>query len=213
VSCQAYPGDPMFGEGVMAKMALAAKQGGAVGIRANGREDIASIKAAVDLPVIGIVKRTYPDSDIYITPTLKEVQELAAAGADMIALDATARPRPNGETLASLIAYIHDELNLPVMGDISTLEEALQAQALGIDVAAPTLAGYTPYTKMTDGPDWPLLEDLLRELSIPVIAEGRIQSPEDARRACRLGCRNVVVGTAITRPEWITARFAKCMAE
>jgi N-acylglucosamine-6-phosphate 2-epimerase len=212
VSCQAYPGDPLYGAGIMAKMALAAKQGGAVGIRANGREDIASIKAAVDLPVIGIVKRTYPDSDIYITPTLREVQEIGEAGADMIALDATARPRPNGETLAELVAYIHDVLNLPVMGDVSTLEEAVQAQTLGIDVVAPTLAGYTPYTAMTDGPDWALLDAMLRELRIPVIAEGRIWTPEDARRAFRSGCRNVVVGTAITRPEWITERFAKGMA-
>lgn len=201
----------MFGEGIMAKMALAAKQGGAVGIRANGRADIESIKAVVDLPVIGIVKRKYSDSEINITPTLREVQELGEAGADMIALDATGRRRPNGETLESLIAYIHDVLGLPVMGDVSTLEEAKQAQSLGVDVVAPTLAGYTPYTEMTDGPDWQLLEAMLSELSIPVMAEGRIQTPEDARRAFRAGCRNVVVGAAITRPEWITERFVTIM--
>lgn len=209
VSCQAYPGDPMYGEGVMCQMALAAQQGGAVGIRASGADDIRLIKAHVNLPVIGIIKRSYPDSEVYITPTLTELKEIYDAGADMIALDATRRARPNGETLEQIVEYAKRTLGIPLMADISTLDEALYAESLGIDAVGPTLSGYTPYSASVSGPDWELIRSLVARVNIPVIAEGRIETPDDAAKAIEEGCHCVVVGTAITRPEAITARFVR----
>lgn len=199
----------MYGEGVMCQMALAAEQGGAIGIRASGAGDIRSIKARVNLPVIGIIKRNYSDSEVYITPTLAELNEIYEAGADMIALDATSRKRPNGETLEQIVDYAKNTLGIPLMADVSTLEEGLYAESLGFDAVGPTLAGYTPYSVSGPGPDWSLIRSLTARLSIPVIAEGRIETPEDAARALKEGCHCVVVGTAITRPEAITARFVR----
>lgn len=211
VSCQALPDEPLHGSAIMARMALAAQQGGAAGIRANGPDDIRAIKATVRLPVIGIYKDG--EEGVYITPTLAHARQVAEAGADVIAIDATHRPRPNGQTLAQLIGAIHDELGKPVMADISTLDEALQAEALGADLIAPTLAGYTPYSPALDTPDWPLLSAMVAQLRIPVIAEGRILTPEDALKALELGALAVVVGSAITRPQLITARFAQALQQ
>lgn len=209
VSCQALPDEPLHGSTIMARMALAAQQGGAAAIRANGPEDIRAIKATVSVPVIGIYKDG--EEGVYITPTLAHARQVAEAGADIIAIDATASPRPDGQNLAALIRGIHEELGKPVMADISTLGEALQAQALGADLVAPTLAGYTPYSSIMETPDWPLLSAMTRELRAPVIAEGRIHTPEDARKALELGALAVVVGGAITRPQIITARFAQTL--
>lgn len=208
VSCQALEHEPLHGSHIMARMALAAQQGGAVGIRANTPEDIRAIREMVSLPIIGIYKRDYEGSDVSITPTFEEARAIAEAGADMIALDATPRPRPNGETLPELIRRIHDELDLPVMADCSTLEEAVEAARLGADVVSSTLAGYTPYSRKTDGPDFDLLRDMLKQVNAPVFAEGRFHSPEQVAQALAMGCYAVVVGGAITRPQEITARFA-----
>jgi N-acylglucosamine-6-phosphate 2-epimerase len=188
-------------------MAIAAEMGRAVGVRANTPEDIRAIRAAVKLPIIGIYKREYEDSEVYITPTFAEAQAVAEAGADMIALDATPRPRPRGETLDQLIDRIHCELDLPVMADCSTVEEALRAAELGADVVSSTLAGYTPYSRKTEGPDFEMLAELLGRLAIPIFAEGRFHAPEQVARALEMGCYAVVVGGAITRPQEITARF------
>lgn len=208
VSCQALDDEPLHGAEIMARMALAAERGGAVGIRANTPADIRAIRAAVRLPIIGIYKRVYEGSDVYITPTFAEAQAVAQAGADMVALDATARPRPKGETLAELVGRIHGELGVPVMADCATVEEAVRAAELGCDVVASTLAGYTSYTRMTEGPDFELLAEMLRRSPVPVFAEGRFHTPEQAARALEMGCYAVVVGGAITRPHEITARFA-----
>lgn len=207
VSCQALENEPLHGSDIMARMAIAAEMGGAVGIRANTPEDIRAIRAAVKLPIIGIYKREYEDSEVYITPTFAEAQAVAEAGADMIALDATPRPRPRGETLDQLIDRIHRELDLPVMADCSTVEEGLRAAELGADVVSSTLAGYTPYSRKTEGPDFEMLAELLDRLAIPIFAEGRFHTPEQVARALEMGCYAVVVGGAITRPQEITARF------
>jgi N-acylglucosamine-6-phosphate 2-epimerase len=211
VSCQAGPQDPLFGPGVMAAMARAAAVGGAVAIRANGPDDIASIRAAVALPIIGIWKIDLPGLGVRITPELEHARAVAAAGASIIALDATDRARSDGLAVAELIERVRAETGLPVMADVSTVEEALIAQDAGADLIATTLAGYTHGPAAGGGPDLELVEALVPRLHVPLIAEGRISTPEQAARALALGAYAVVVGHAITRPEWITARFVAAL--
>lgn len=206
VSCQALEGEPLYGIHAMGKMALAAKMAGAAAIRAQGVDDILDIKKEVDLPVIGIIKRYYSNSDIYITPTKKEVDELLNTGCEMIALDATNRIRPNNELLSDLINYIQQH-NVLVMADCSTFEEALNAQNLKVDVVSTTLAGYTPYSVNVNGPDYQLIEKMVKELSVPIIAEGKIHYPEQLKKVMELGVYSAVVGGAITRPLEIAKRF------
>ena len=212
VSCQALADEPMFGSEVMAKFALAAKQGGAKGIRANTIPDIRAIKKTVDLPVIGIIKKDYPDSEVYITPTFEEAKALIDEGVDVIALDGTRRSRPTGETLEGLVekirAYRKDVL---LMADTSTYEEAAYAEKLGFDFAGTTLVSYTPYTKGETIPALPLIQRLAQDLSIPVIAEGGISTPEELRAALDAGAFAAVVGGAITRPKQITERFVAAL--
>jgi N-acylglucosamine-6-phosphate 2-epimerase len=214
VSCQALEDEPLHSSYIMSRMAYAAMLGGACGIRANGAEDIAAIRGAVKLPVIGIVKRVYGDSDIYITPTVKEADEIAAAGAEIISMDATARVRPGGVTLDSLVEYVRRRYpGVMLMADISDYDEGENAVRLGFDIISTTMCGYTPYTK---GESLPALE-LVRKLSrlngvaapdgVKVIAEGGIWSPDDLRAAFGAGAFAAVVGTAITRPREITRRF------
>ena len=209
VSCQALEDEPLHGAEVMAKMALAAKIGGAAAIRANGPADIRAIKQMVDLPMIGLYKQG--DSGVYITPTFAAAAEIAEAGADIIALDCTNRPRPDGLPVCELIDRIHRELKRPTFADVSTLSEAQAAAAAGVAMAAPTLSGYTENSPAQDGPDFDLLASMIETLPIPVIAEGRIHTPEQARRALELGAWAVVVGSAITRPRTITARFIQAL--
>lgn len=206
VSCQAAGENPLTGADMMAKMAKAAQMGGAVGIRANGPDDVRAIRAAVDLPVIGLYKQDHDGFDVYITPTWDSAKEIIDAGAEIIAVDATARPRPGGETLADLIEKIHGAGRL-VMADISTLEEGVQAAELGADFVGTTLSGYTPYSPQQEGPDFELVEALAAQVTVPVIAEGRYWTPEDVNKALELGAFAVVVGTAITNPWKITERF------
>jgi N-acylglucosamine-6-phosphate 2-epimerase len=209
VSCQALPDEPLHGAEIMARMALAAWQGGAAGIRANGPADIAAIRQSVPLPIIGLYKDG--TEGVYITPTLDHAR--AVAQADIIALDATPRPRPGGCLLTDLIAAIHAELDRPVLADVSTVEEALAAEAAGADLVAPTLAGYTPYSRKTESPDLDLVRAMCRQVQIPVIAEGHIDTPQQAQLALQAGAYAVVVGSAITRPQLITARFANALRE
>ncbi|NQX47870.1 N-acetylmannosamine-6-phosphate 2-epimerase [Paenibacillus tritici] len=207
VSCQALPDEPLHGPEIMARMALAAEVGGAVGIRANGAADVRAIKQAVALPVIGIVKRNYPDSAVYITPTLREIEELLEAGADMIAFDATRLSRPGNCTLEQIIDLLNAS-PAASMADISTLEEALYAESLGVSCVSTTLSGYTPYSRQQEGPNLELLGQAAQRLKIPVIAEGRISQPAQVEAALNLGAYAVVVGSAITRPQLITRQFA-----
>ncbi|MEH7246794.1 N-acetylmannosamine-6-phosphate 2-epimerase [Neobacillus niacini] len=210
VSCQALEAEPLFGSETMGKMALAAKKGGAVGIRANTGIDIIEIKKAVSLPIIGLVKQNYEDSEIYITPTIKEVDEVIRAGADIIAFDATNRIRPNGQTITDFVEAVKEKYpNQLLMGDISTLEEGIFAADLGVDMISTTLCGYTPYTSQYHSFNKDLLTNLVNETNIPIVAEGRIDTPELAAECIRLGAYAVVVGSAITRPQEITKRFVQ----
>jgi len=207
VSCQARENEPLYGEGIMTRMALAAGMGGAVGIRADGSRDISDIKKRASLPVIGICKVKTEGYDVYITPTFDAARTIVLAGADIIAIDGTARPRPNGETLSSLIYRIHEELGLPVMADCSTLDEGLAAVIAGANAVSTTLSGYTSYSPKMEKPDLELLKELIQKAKVPVVAEGRYHYPEQAGHAIQLGAYAVVVGSAITRPQEITKRF------
>ncbi|HGH4549081.1 TPA: N-acetylmannosamine-6-phosphate 2-epimerase [Clostridioides difficile] len=210
VSCQALENEPLHSPFIMGRMAKAAMEGGAVGIRAQGVEDIIEIKKVTGLPVIGIIKRNYKDSDIYITPTKKEVDELLTTGCEMIALDATNRVRPNNEDLKELIKYIKEN-GVLVMADISNYDEAIKAQEYGVDCVSTTLSGYTPYTKTLEGPDFVLMKRLVKDLEIPVIAEGKVNTPQDLKKVFELGVHSSVVGSAITRPQLITEKFVKAI--
>ena len=209
VSCQALSNEPLHSSFIMSKMALAAKVGGAGGIRANGAEDIAAIRKEVDLPIIGLIKREYPDSEVYITPTYREVEELGKAGVEVIALDGTLRRRPK-EELREIVRKCRKNFpEIKLMADIATLKEAKACEELGFDYIGTTLHGYTEETRGMDisKEDFQYLKNILREVEVPVIAEGKIDTPEKARRVMELGCCSVVVGGAITRPQQITNFF------
>jgi putative N-acetylmannosamine-6-phosphate epimerase len=212
VSCQAPAGSPLRHPQVMAAMAQAAELGGAVGIRANGVEDIAAIRAVIRLPIIGIAKVAYPGSQVLITPTLADALQVSAAGADLIALDATQRPRPDKLSPHQAIQAYRQACGKPVIADISTLEEGLQAADSGADLVATTLSGYTPYSPQQSAPDLDLIAALAACLSIPIIAEGRFSSPALARQALEQGAFAVVVGTAITALEWVTRQYVEALA-
>lgn len=208
VSCQAPDDDPLSGPETMARMAQAVSVPGVVGIRAEGLDDIAGIRAAVDLPLIGLWKDGDP-ADVYITPTLAHGLAVARAGADIVALDSTRR-RPDGE-LDAIIERIQNDTGALVMADVSTTEEGRQAVAAGADLVATTLAGYTSHSRTGSGADLRLVEQLAGRLEVPVVAEGRISDPATAREALRRGAWAVVVGTAITRPRLIARRFVEGM--
>jgi N-acylglucosamine-6-phosphate 2-epimerase len=207
VSCQATSDSPLRDTGIMVAMARAAQMGGAVGIRADGPVDISAIRAAVTLPIIGIYKQHLPTFDVYITPTLEAARLAAAAGASLLAVDGTSRLRPGGMTAAAFVKKCKSELNLPVMADISTFEEAMAAAEAGADLVATTLTGFTPYSQPVSLPDFELVERLVKFSPVPVVVEGHVSTPEEARLAFDLGVYAVVVGAAITQPQWITRRF------
>ena len=211
VSCQPLPNEPLHSSFIMGRMALAAKQGGAMGIRANTKEDIAEIRTQVDLPIIGIVKRDYEGCPVYITPTMKEVKELMEVKPEIIALDATGALRPEGKTLDEFFKEVKaaypDQL---WMADCSTVEEALHADQLGFDFIGTTMVGYTPQSKTLkiENNDFEIIKEILSKAKHPVIAEGNINTPEKVKRVIELGCYSVVVGSIITRPQLITKAFA-----
>ncbi len=210
VSCQALPGEPLFGADIMARLAVAAEAGGSVGIRANSPVDIAAIRAVTHLPIIGLWKVEVPGFEVYITPTAVEANAVSEAGADIIALDATRRPHPDG-TAADAIQAARTVTGKPVLADISTYDEALAAQDAGAQFISTTMSGYTPYSPQSDAPDLDLVRRLASVLTVPLIAEGRISTPEQARAALDVGAWAVVVGGAITRPQQIAARFARAL--
>ena len=214
VSCQALPHEPLYDSYIMSKMAYAAMLGGAVGIRANTIVDILAIRKRVDLPIIGIIKQEYDDSDVYITPTMDEVDALVEIGCDIIATDATNRIRPNGKTFEDFFSEVRAKYpNQLFMADTSCFEEGQLAERLGFDLIGTTMAGYTPYTKGRSLPDLELIEKYSKELNLPIIAEGGIWSPEDLKNVYKAGAFSAVCGTAITRPMDITKRFVKALDE
>ena len=214
VSCQALPHEPLHSSFIMGRMALAAKEGGAAGIRANTKEDIAEIQAQVDLPIIGIVKRDYEDSKVYITPTMKEIEELMEVKPEIIALDATVDLKPGGKTLDGFYREIRaaypEQL---LMADCSTVEEALHADELGFDFIGTTLVGYTEQIRglKIEADDFAIIRQIVAKARHRVIAEGNINTPEKARRVIELGAFSVVVGSIITRPQLITKSFAEAL--
>ena len=207
VSCQALPHEPLHSSFIM-------KEGGAVGIRANTKEDIAEIQSQVDLPIIGIVKRDYEDSKVYITPTMKEIEELMEVKPEIIAMDATGALRPGGVTLDDFFREVKEKYpDQLFMADCSTVEEALHADELGFDFVSPTMVGYTEQSqglRIADN-DFEIIREILAKAKHRVIAEGNINTPEKAKRVIELGCFSVVVGSIITRPQLITKAFAEAL--
>lgn len=208
VSCQAPPDSPLHDAGAMALMARAAEAGGAAAIRANGPDHVTAIRAAVGLPIIGIHKLGDP-AGVFITPTAEDAARVVRAGADLVAIDGTRRPRPDGVRLAEQIDRIHD-LGVPVIADVDGVEAGLAAREAGADLIATTLSGYTG-GPATDGPDLELVARLVDKLDCPVVAEGRFRTPEHVRDACDVGAHAVVVGYAITNPTDLTARLVRAM--
>lgn len=209
VSCQALAHEPLYGAEFMAKMAVAAVQGGAVGIRANSPVDIAAIRKAVTLPIIGLYKDDMVGYPVYITPTLRHALAVAEAGADVIAIDATARARPEPGTLADFIERIHVQTGLPVLADISNVDEGVAAVQAGADLVSTTMSGYTAESPSQRDPDLELVAKLSRAVDVPVLAEGRYRTPQQASDALAVGALAVVVGGAITRPQEITKYFVE----
>ena len=212
ISCQALPGEPMYSEkgGVMPLFAIASKEAGAVGIRANSVRDILEIKEVVDLPIIGIIKQDYEGADAFITPTMAEVDALVETGVDIIALDATVSSRPKGESLQAFIQTIKKSYPQQLlMADCSTLEEMLTAEKLGFDFIGTTLVGYTEQSKhlAINANDFEIIRQAREKIKAPIIAEGNISTPEKVKRVFELGVDSVVVGSAITRPLVIAKPF------
>jgi N-acylglucosamine-6-phosphate 2-epimerase len=206
VSCQALEGEAMFGAEIMARVAKSAEDGGARAIRANSPEDVAAIRKITQLPLIGLYKEELPGTEIIITPTLNHAIAIGKAGADIIAIDATNRPHLFGK-LIDYIAAIHDQTDCLIMADISTVEEALDAENFGADMVSTTLAGYTSYSCQCEGPDLEIVKEALKACKVPVLAEGRYSTPEEVKAALVNGALAVVVGGAITRPWQITKRY------
>ncbi|MFR1671892.1 MAG: N-acetylmannosamine-6-phosphate 2-epimerase [Candidatus Gastranaerophilaceae bacterium] len=213
VSCQAMPSEPLYLEKCMAAMMKSVVKGGAGGLRVAGTRDVKNAKHLFDVPVIGLTKPDVIPQNwqeiVYITPTIKDVLELINAGADIVAFDGTSRPRPDGDTLEGLIKYVRINKRIS-MADISTVEEGVNAAKLGADILSTTLSGYTQFSQnRPDGPDFELLEQLVKETDKPVVLEGRIWEPYEVDKAFELGAHCVVIGSAITRPQLITKRFVQ----
>ena len=210
VSVQAMPDEPLYKEECLSAMMRSVINGGAEILRVAGARDVRNAKA-MGVTVIGLTKPDgLPDNwkeIVYITPTLKEVNELIDAGADIIAFDGTSRPRPNDCTLDEIIKKIHEAGRL-AMADIATIDEAINCAELGADIVSTTLSGYTMESLSdSDEPDYELLKKIVKRANIPVILEGRIWEPEQVKKAFEFGAYCVVIGSAITRPQLITKRF------
>ncbi len=203
MSCQAEPGLPLDAPEHIAALARSVILGGATGVRIQGRDNIAAVRSATDFPIIGLIKAQRPSTDVYITPTLGDVEAVASAGADIVAFDATSRPRPDSvEALCGAV----QRAGCLSMGDISSASEGVSAMEAGADIVSTTMSGYTPYSRQQRTVDFELMAELAR-LGVPFAAEGRIWTGEEARRCLDLGAAFVVVGSAITRPDAITRRF------
>ena len=210
VSCQARDGEPLHGPEHMVAMALSVLRGGAVGLRVEGLADVAAVAAVVDVPVIGL--RKVGHQGVYITPTVRDAVMVARAGADVVAVDATGRPRPDASTLADLVRAVHDEGRV-LLADVATFAQGVAAAEAGADAVSSTLSGYTGPGPVPDGPDLGLVAALAARLPVPVFAEGRLRTPQEAARARAAGAWAVVVGSAITRPATIAAGFSAALSD
>jgi N-acylglucosamine-6-phosphate 2-epimerase len=210
VSCQAPANSPLAKPEIIAAFALTAVQNGAIGVRIDSPEHIQAVKKIINVPIIGIYKIISAESEVYITPTFDSAKQIAEAGADIIAIDATFRSRPNNENLSEIVSKIHKELGLPVMADVATIEEGINAELIGCDFVGTTLSGYTSETKHITEPDFELVKNL-SSLSIPTICEGRLRKPDDVKTAFDCGAFAVVVGNAITGIDGLTRQYVeKC---
>lgn len=210
VSCQAYPGEPMRHPDTMTRVAESVVRGGAVAVRAQGLEDLRAMRSVLTVPLIGLWKDG--TDGVFITPSVEHAIAVTHTGAEVVAIDGTRRPRPDGSSFADACAAVH-ELGALVMADCATLDDGLAAAAAGADLVGTTLSGYTEDTIRTAGPDLALVRALAAALEIPVIAEGRIHTPRDAAAALNAGAHAVVVGTAITHPSTITSWFAAALVQ
>lgn len=209
VSCQAPANSPLAKPEIIAAFAETAERNGAVAVRIDSPENIAAVRSRVSIPILGIYKIVTEMSDVYITPTFDAARRIADAGADLIALDATLRTRPENEELSELVRQIHGKLGLPVMADVATYEEGVNAVKVGCDFIGTTLSGYTRETAhKIETPDFELVEALAKNMMIPVICEGRLRSPQDVRRAFDCGAFAAVVGTAITGVDVLVRDFS-----
>lgn len=214
VSCQALSNEPLHSSFIMGRMARAAAEGKAVGIRANTPEDITEIRKNISLPIIGIIKADYEDSDVYITPTMKEIASLMEVRPEIIALDATDRLRPHGVTLECFFNNCKRKYPDQMwMADCSTVKEALYADQLGFDFIGTTLVGYTKESEnlKIDADDFAIIRTILSQVKHKVIAEGNIDSPEKLKRVMELGCYSAVIGSSITRPQYITEKYTNAL--
>jgi N-acylglucosamine-6-phosphate 2-epimerase len=208
VSCQARQGDPFDAPNFIAEFAKSAKIAGAKALRINKGENIRAVKQAVDLPIIGIRKREVEGHSVFITPNIQDVQEVIDAGADIVALDGTARPRPGSESLKALIDRCHAQ-GIPVLADIATVSDAEYAYQQGADMIATTLAGYTEDTQARELPDFELLREAVGRVPIPVLLEGGIVDPDQVTVAFQNGAHAVIIGKAVTMPHFIARRFVE----
>jgi N-acylglucosamine-6-phosphate 2-epimerase len=207
VSCQAPANSPLAKPAIIAALAEVAEQNGAVGVRIDSPPHILAVKEAVKVPIFGIYKIVSDESEVYITPTFDSARAVAGAGADVIAIDATLRQRPAGENLSKIIQQIKAELNLPVMADVATFDEGLNAAESSADFISTTLSGYTNETKHIIEPDFELIEKLAQSVRVPVLCEGRLRTTDDARRAFDCGAFAVVIGGAITGVDQLVRQF------
>ncbi len=211
VSCQAFKGEPMFGDDNMTRFAITAESGGASALRANGPSSIRLMKKHTTIPIFGIYKlipKNYEKlNDVIITPNIAVAKEVYEAGADILAIDCTFRDYRGKDEISDLIKSIRSYVPIPIMGEISTLEEAMFIDSCGVDMISTTVAGYTMYSKETCGPDFDLIKSIVNHTDTPVNAEGRFNTPEEVRKAIDIGAWTVTVGSSITRPHVITKNF------
>ncbi len=212
VSCQALPGEPLYCDemSLMPFMAEAAKRAGSKCIRTSSLRDVVEIKEKTGLPVIGLIKKVYEGFEPYITPTMAEIDQLVEADSDVIALDCTFMKRGDGKTINEFLKEIRSKYpDIVLMADISTYEEGVNAWECGVNLVGTTMSGYTPHSEKSEGPNYELVSRLVETLPIPVIAEGKVHYPDQAKKMLELGAHAVVVGGAITRPLEIAQRFYK----
>jgi N-acylglucosamine-6-phosphate 2-epimerase len=209
VSCQASAESPLNHPKIIAAFAAVAERERAVAVRINGVHDIRAVRHRVKIPIIGIEKLYTEGSPVYITPTYASVRRVVEAGADVVALDCTARPRPEGESAEKIVRRGKRELRAAIMADVATVEDGLRAAEFGVDLVSTALCGYTDETRDCSSPALDLLNQLVRNIKVPVVLEGRVHTPDQIRRAFDLGAYAVVVGTAITNIEWLTRQFVQ----
>lgn len=211
VSCQAPDSDPFRDAVSIARFAQAAERGGAVGVRINSADDVRAVMETVRLPVIGLQKRMQEDGKVQITPSFSDARDLVDSGAQIVAVECTARAQRFGAL--ELVRRIRSELRVAVMADIATVEEAIAAEEAGVDLVASTMRGYTDETGHVRAFQPEFISGLAAHIKVPVLAEGRVDTPQQAAEALRAGAHAVIVGTAITRPEIIASRFVAALSE